>query len=196
MGLSALDYREQLQALLPPGGAWTRQPDAVLTRVLDAIAQEMARLDARAQILIDESDPRSTAELLADWERVAALPEPCLADIAQTSSERRAALHTKLTRLGGLSRAFFIAFAAAAGYTVTITEARPFQAGHSVAGHAITNGVWVFTWQVNSALHTVRVFGAGSGAAGDALRSWGNALLECLCTRYKPAHTLPIFAYA
>ena len=41
-------YRAQLQALLPLGDAWPRRPDAVLTRLLAAWAEEFARIDARS----------------------------------------------------------------------------------------------------------------------------------------------------
>jgi uncharacterized protein YmfQ (DUF2313 family) len=60
MDISRADYLSQLQALLPQGAAWTRERDAALTRLLDAFAEEFARVDARARQLLDESDPRST----------------------------------------------------------------------------------------------------------------------------------------
>jgi hypothetical protein len=43
--------------------------------------------------------------------------------------ERRAALLTRITMMGGQSREFFIALAAAIGYTIWITEYRPFMVG-------------------------------------------------------------------
>lgn len=77
MVLSAEAYLAQLQALLPPGSAWPRAANATLTKLLGALAEELARLDARALALIDEADGRSTLELLSDWERVCGLPDPC-----------------------------------------------------------------------------------------------------------------------
>lgn len=193
MGMTVDQYKGQLQALLPQGAAWPREAGANLTALLVALADELARVDARCDILIEEADARTTAEMLADWERVAGLPGKCITT-QQTTQERRAALVARLTNIGGQSRAYFIALAASLGYTVTITEFRPFQAG-SQAGDAITNGVWIFAWQVNSALDTIRTFQAGQGAAGDPLRSWGNQLLECAIRKYAPAHTHVMFAY-
>lgn len=78
MALTDADYLQQLQELLPPGPAWPRDPDAYLTRLLSAWAAECARVDARANALMDEADPRATAELLPDWERMLGLPDPLL----------------------------------------------------------------------------------------------------------------------
>jgi len=188
-------YREALQALLPPGAAWTREADAVLTALLDALAQELARVDVRADGLLDEADPRTTAELLADWERMAGLPDSCVTT-TQTVSERRDALVARLTSLGGQSRQYFIDLAASLGYTITIIELGPFKAGHNSAGDAVMNDPWQFVWRVNAPTTTVRDFKAGSGAAGESLRSWGNLMLECAIAKLKPAHTYVQFSYA
>lgn len=192
--MTAADYLSLLQALLPPGAAWTREPAADLTRTLQALAEELARVDIRVEDLLAEIDPRATHELLADWERVAALPDIVSAN-AQTVAERRAALVAKLTNVGGQSRAFFIALAARLGYTITITEFRPFRVGINAVGDPLTNGDWGFTWQVNAPAVTVRDFRVGAGAVGEPLRSWGNDLLETVINKYRPAHTHVIFAY-
>ena len=39
-------YLAQLQALLPPGRAWPREPDAVLTKLLHAFADALAPMPA------------------------------------------------------------------------------------------------------------------------------------------------------
>lgn len=193
MAMTGADYLSQLQALLPQGPAWPRDPEAVLTLLLDAWAEEFARVDGRAGRLQEENDPRVTTELLADWERVAGLPSSCMVGIDQAIAERRAALHTKLTRLGGQSRQFFIDLAASLGYTVTITEFRPFHVNDHV-NDDIAGALWTFVWQVNAQLNTVRRFTVGS-AVNEALASWGNALLECAISQLKPAHTKVLFAY-
>lgn len=191
---SAKEYLVQLQALLPEGGAWPREPDAALTRLLSAFADEFARVDSRARALIEEADPRTTLELLPDWERLLALPDSCVPD-AQTLQQRRAAVLAKLVTLGGQSRSYFIGLAAALGYEVSITEFRPFRAGMSSAGDPLTGGDWVHTWRVNGPENTIRNFAAGQSNAGEPIRSWGNAQLECVIDRFKPAHTILQFAY-
>lgn len=197
MALTAADYQAQLAALLPGGFAWPREADAVLARLLLAWADELARVDGRAADLLDEAAPRTTAELLADWERVAGLPDSCVAaqGISQTTGQRRAALVAKITSAGGQSVAYFVALAASLGYAITISEFSPFVAG-SVAGASLTNGAWAYAWTVNAPLTSISEFTAGSASAGDPLRAWGNELLECVLSRLAPAHTHALFAYA
>lgn len=193
--MSAEAYRAQLQALLPSGAAWPRESNTALARFLAALAEEFARVDFRAEQLVDEADPRTTAELLADWERVAGLPDSCVT-VAQTTQERRDALVAKLTNLGGQSRQFFTDLAARLGYSITITEFHPFQVGSSAVGDALNGDAWTLAWRVNAPTTTVREFRVGGSAVGDALRSWGNELLECAITRTKPAHTHVQFGYS
>ena len=195
MALTAADYQAQLQALLPQGFAWPRQADAALTKLLLAWADEMARIDGRAADLAEEADPRTTAELLADWERVAGLPDPCVAalGISQTAAQRRAALVAKLTTIGGQSAAYYITLAASLGYTITITEYKTFTV-RSKVNDPLNDLPWRFVFTVNAPLNTVRRFTVRS-AVNEPLADWGNELLECVINRLKPAHTHVLFAY-
>lgn len=195
MSFTADQYREQLKALLPPGRAFPRERGTTLHGLLDAMAQELARLDARADRLTFEAVPSTTAELLADWERVAGLPDTCSGLLADTQQGRRNDLVSKLVSRGGQSIAYFKEVAAALGFDIEIEEFRPFRAGWSQAGDALTNGDWVFTWRIRAPEVTVVPFRAGIGAAGEPLATWGNEGLECRINRYKPAHTNVIFGY-
>lgn len=200
-------YLDQLQQLLPTGPAWTRSPDANLTRLLDAVAQEFGRLDARTARLIEEADPRTALELLPEWERVAGLPDTCSGQIAVTVPERRSAVVSKITARGGQSIAYMTAMAASLGYAVALEEFRPMRAGFR-AGDRCHSTDWAFAFRVDvlpptdvpgGEFATIAVsdtrFRAGSGRAGDRLRSFGSAALECVIGRVKPAHTIAIFAY-
>lgn len=195
MVLSETDYLRQLQALLPPGPAWPKDDAATLTRLFGALAAELSRVDGRAWQLVEEADPRTTGELFADWERVAGLPDACAEAFGgtQTPAQRRAALVAKLVTLGGQTPAYFIGLAAALGYAITITEFRK----HTVlsdVNYPLYNDAWHFAWQVNAALNTVTNFNVKSNVT-EPLASWGNALLECVINRLKPAHTHVLFAY-
>jgi uncharacterized protein YmfQ (DUF2313 family) len=195
MAHTASQYREQLKALLPPGRAFTRDRGTTLDALLDAMAQELSRIDARAEEAAVQANPSFTSELLADWERVAGLPDPCVVDQEQSGQVRRGALVSKLSGTGGQSPAYFVEVAAALGYEVTIEEFRPFRAGMSVAGDDLTNGDWVFTWRIRAPEVSVVEFRVGQSTAGDPLREWGNDLLECRMNHLKPAHTILQFAY-
>jgi uncharacterized protein YmfQ (DUF2313 family) len=191
---SMAEYRDALAALLPEGAAWPRDPASPLMRLLAAFAAELERLDGRAAQLLAETDPASTTELLADWERVVGLPDPCVTQ-AQTVAERRAALEGRLTTVGGQSRAFFLQLAARLGYVVTIDEFTS-EAEATAAGIVFTGDEWAHIWRVNVP-NTVGItpFRAGAGSAGEPLRSWGNEVIECQFNRVKPAHTQVLFAY-
>lgn len=195
MGLTATDYLAQLQALLPQGPAWPREADAALTKLLLAWADELSRVDGRAADLVEEADPRTTSELLADWERVAGLPDACVEALAgtQTTAQRRAALVAKLTTIGGQSPAYFVALAAALGYTVTITEYKTFTV-RSKVNDPLNDTPWRFTFTVTAPLNTVRRFNVRS-PVNEPLAAWGNELLECVISRLKPAHSHVLFAY-
>lgn len=193
MGLSADAYLSQLQALLPHGPAWPREAGAAVTRLLQAWADELARVDGRAAMLLEETDPRTAAELLADWERVAGLPDPCVAQ-DQSSAQRRLVLHARLTTMGGQSAGYFTALAASLGYTVSITEFDP----HSVVDDVesmIYGQDWAFAWQVNAPQNTVGTLSV-TDTANDPLAWWENESLECAISRNSPAHTHVLFAYS
>lgn len=193
--MTPADYTHQLQALLPVGLAWPREPDAQLTKLLAAWAEELARLDARALRLIEEADVRTTEELLPDWERVLGLPDPCLPDDAGLQ-QRRAAATTRLTGIGGQSRAYFIALANSLGVEITIDELRPFRCGDGECGDTIYDPAVVFTWQVNLPADVTRIvqFRLGESTAGERLLDMDIGALECVFERLKPAHTSVVFA--
>lgn len=188
-------YGRHLRSLLPRGPVWPREEVATLTQLLVGLATEPARVDDRALVLREEVDPRTTEELLADWERALGLPDPCVGQ-PKTVQRRRAAIVARLTELGGQSRAFFIALAATLGFTITITEHDAFQVGESAVGDNLNDEEWRFVWTVNAPEETVTVFQVGKSRVGEALADWGNEALECAFTALKPAHTLVQFSYA
>lgn len=190
MRASQADYLRLLMNLMPKGPAWTEN-DVLLS----GEAEELARLHNRVMDLLEEYDPRTTIELFSEWEKEYGLPDPCLT-IGPSLIERRAALVSKVFNIGGQSPAFFIAVAAALGFTITITEFHPFRVDINAVGDALYAEEWGYAWQVNGALTTIHEFAVELSQVGDALRTWGNALLECVINRIKPAHTLVIYNYS
>lgn len=174
--MTATAYAAQLQALLPPGRAFTRAPDAILTKLLFALAEEFARLDARVDALAVEIDPTKTSELIDEFEDMLGLPDVCIGDLSSLDG-RRIALRGRLTATGGQSRQYFIDLAASVGYAITIDEPA------------------LHTWQINAS-GAANVARAGFARAGDPLRTWGSEkVLECTLARYAPAHAVLIFNY-
>lgn len=176
--MNKTDYKYQLINLLPTGLAWpTLETDNNFTQLLDAIAEELARVDVRAQNLLEEAFANTTVELLPDWERIAGLPDNCTGEL-ELLQQRRNALIGVLTIERNLSKKFFIEMAARLGFVITIAE--------------LPN--WV--WQVNATLSANTVyFRADESVVGDALVQSDNNLLECVMQTLKPAHTIVNFNY-
>lgn len=170
MGKTAIEYRDELLALLPRGHAWASDPESVFGQLLYALADELARIDNRADMLIIETDARSTSEMLDDFERMLGLPR--CPELEQSTTERRNAVVATIQAVGGGSVAYLTALAAAAGYSITIQENTPD----------------IHTFSVNAPVTTVTEARVGVARVGDRLRTWGNEALDCLLQFYKPAH--------
>lgn len=184
-------YLQQLIASAPPG---IGTPVAGSQRWLmwHALARSLARVDRRVDDLLAEADPRTTTEMLADWERVAGLPDACTGQ-AETTAERRDRVVARLTARGGQSAAYFIQVAAALGYDITIEEFPTLTCEDPCDG-GLNPWPWPYTWMVHAPAETIREMPC-DGASDEPLRTWGNQALECLLNRNKPAHTNLIIAY-
>ncbi|WLA65495.1 YmfQ family protein [Bradyrhizobium diazoefficiens] len=139
------DYRDAFLELLPQGQAWPKHSiDSTLWQACDGLNNYWGYVDGRAADLLEtESDPRKTVELLPDWERNWGLPDPCYT-APQTIAQRQAALVARMTLYGSQSREFYINFAAFFGYTITITEYRPFMVGIDCCGDGRVYGDGTF----------------------------------------------------
>jgi uncharacterized protein YmfQ (DUF2313 family) len=125
---------------------------------------------------------------------VLGLPDACMLPTT-TLDERRMAVITRVTMLGGQSRAFFIALAATLGWSITITEFDPFRVGVNRVGDPLYGDHWQFVWQVNVLNLDIEYFRVGVNRVGDPLRRWGSFLLPCIFERLKPAHTFILWEY-
>jgi uncharacterized protein YmfQ (DUF2313 family) len=180
--MDAPAYARQLKQLLPTGSLFTMEPDSWLSKLLLAIGDELARVDARGEKLLDEWDPRTAVETLEDWERVLGIAPPTTA----TTADRQVAIVAQYVARGGSTAAYFIEMAARLGFvaTVTVTAASTWRMDVDLAA--------------SSAAYTLRVseFRAGSSRAGDRVANKDVAELESVINRAKPAHTLALFAYS
>lgn len=208
------DYAQALLNLLPQGQAWPRNLGSVMVQGLSGLADYWGFVDGRAADLLEiESDPRTTIELLPDWEKAWGLPDPCFPS-ATSIAERRAMLLLKMTMLGGQSRAWFEWVANWLGYTITITEYAPFMAGVSQVGDTRSldsngqpfgNYRWYigppemrFYWTVHMGGVSFVWFRAAQGQAGvdHHLNIGVPQDLECLFDRWAPAQTQVIFDFS
>jgi uncharacterized protein YmfQ (DUF2313 family) len=190
------DYKELQKNLLPGGRAWSREDATNLVKLLIGRAKGYEVLDRVIQQFPLEAIPSTTLQLLSDWERIAALPDPCTESQQpdQTVEERRQSLVTKLSSSGSLSVEFFQALAQSLGFEIEIREYNDFKVGISTVGQALTNGQdWAFTFEVLSDGTDVKTFKVGSSTVGEKLATFGNILLQCAIINAKPAYTNVIF---
>lgn len=195
MAMTGEQYLSMLQALLPIGMAWPRDPDAVLTNLLRAWADEFAREGLRVEGLLNESIPGNARELLTDWERVLALPDSCTAAVDLSIDQRRAAVRSKITSIGGQSRQFFIDLAASLGFPgATIDEFRPMTC-NDTCNDVLNSADDRYVWRINLPSSGGMFIANCNSDCNSALASWGNALVECAISKLKAADTDVIFAY-
>ena len=198
--MPAPDLRQaEMQALvsdlLPRGPAWPRDDDAPLQALARAIARRLAAFQAQVVELADrESFPPAATAMLADWERAYGLPDACSMPDPD-GLRRRADLLARIAARGGQSRAYFIAVAASLGFTVTITEFRPWRTDVNSCEDPIRGEDWIFVWEVTAPAITIREWAVDVSSCEDPLRAWDTGPLECVLRRLAPARTLLRFRY-
>ncbi len=174
--MSPENYRDQLLALLPTGPLWERlRGGPSWLGMLLGIGDALARFHAAGLRLKREADPRTTSELLPEWEASCGLPDGCLTG-GGSIEQRRSAVLARLTATGGASPDYYIGVAAQIGFTVTVQTVAP------------------AVWRVHAPDETVTEMTCND-TCNDALRTWGNDQLECLLNRIKHAHHQLLFAY-
>jgi uncharacterized protein YmfQ (DUF2313 family) len=189
------DLATAFQQHLPTGKAWPRDPLSVQAQTIAALAPTFQRLVARAANLLIDGFPSTTVELLPEWQESLGLPDPC-AGALPTLAQQQAQVLARFTASGGQSISYFVNFAKALGYDISIAQYAPFRAGASRAGQPDCSQEWAFAWRVNAPAVSIFYFSAGTGSAGEPLASWGNLVLQCEIERLSPAHTKVIFGYS
>lgn len=193
-GLTAAGFTAAIANLFPRGFAWPRDPDAVQTKVRQALGDIVFDLHARTMTFLDiEAFPDTTDGLLAEWETARGLPDACTPS-GQTEDQRRGALLARVTDTGGLSRQHYIDLALYLGLTVTIDEFRPFTC-ESMVEEPVYGTEWRFAWRLNVPETVTPVpFRAGM-RCGARLRSWGDGRLECVIEAHNRPSRIVLFAY-
>ena len=184
-----------LQALLPPGRAFSREPGSVLTKALGAIAALLLAAQLRFEDLICQRDPRLATSLLPEWERTLGLPDACT-PAGQTRIDRQLAAYQRYTEQGGQSRTYFIDLANKLGEAgTTITEHRPMTCnGHCNDALYGAADRFVFLLNLPRAALNVRAMTCNSHC-NSPLQQYTPSVIECVIKERKPAHTNVLFAY-
>lgn len=154
MARTGLEYRKQLQSLLPKGKLWNRNESSVLTKLLYGMAEELARIESRAENLINEKLLSSTTELITDHESDFGIPEEGQ-DLQPTLALRRNELKSKLLEVGQQDKQYIDDICLAFGYDVYIEEFRPGWSGVLVSGEECGDQKNIFYWRINIDLDSV-----------------------------------------
>ena len=172
------DYANAIEALLPRGRVWPRDPASVQSQAVAGFAGTPTRLDAAAMQLIEDGFPSTAVALLPEWEESLGLPDPC-AGPEPTIALRQAQVTARFAGLGGQSVAFYTGFAATLGFDITITE---FTGSLTLAN----------TWQVNVPGSNITYFLCDESYIDDTIDLVASdaAVLVCEFARLKPAHTI------
>lgn len=133
MTVTADDFTRQMQALLPPGKAWARNQNALITKMIQGASPEMARVQGRGDDILREMNPGESVEMLPEHESLNGIVA------SGTTSQRQAALLAKLQDQGGHNPADYTAWAAARGFYGVVVRRRPilpFRAGDRATSRA------------------------------------------------------------
>jgi uncharacterized protein YmfQ (DUF2313 family) len=122
VGLTAAAYVRSLKQLLPRGAVWLLETGSVISNALAGAADELVRVDDRGDDLIEESDPRTATETIAEWEEMLGLPDEFVTAISADIAIRRTAVAQKYASRGGQDNAFFVQLALLCGYTATFSN--------------------------------------------------------------------------
>lgn len=115
------EFLKRLQDGLPPGKAWTRHPNAELTKLLNGCAAPLADAHNYAvDTLAKETCPGTTTALIEEWEAVV---QPYVEGESPPAAiaDRRAAVTRKLVQKSDSSLAGLQLIATNLGYTATFS---------------------------------------------------------------------------
>lgn len=188
-----MQTRDALLSCLPPQAYDISAPGVVAEAsaaggVIDQAANS-------ADGLLHEHDPGRAVLSLTDWERNHGLPDSC-GGVADTAAARRANLLERIAARGDLSRGFYISLAERLGYPgCTITEYGPMTCADP-CDSAVNGPEFVGIWKLNVPTNTAIVLMTCESPCDSPLASWGNAQMECVISKRKPANTKVLFGYA
>jgi uncharacterized protein YmfQ (DUF2313 family) len=180
---SAADYLAAMQALLPRGRAWPRDPASVQAKTLAGLVAGYAINNARANHLLVDAFPATVQELLPEWEATLALPAPA-AGPAPSLAARKTLVLARFIGPGGVSIANYRNYAAVLGFNLSVTPRAPFRCGQSRCGHALgaVEQMFGLTFMLPA-----------SAANGTVFAQYGPSVLRTELQRVAPAHS--VFTY-
>ncbi|EPG6562161.1 YmfQ family protein [Morganella morganii] len=192
MAMTAEHYQRSGLQLLPNGRAWSKDPQGDTGKLMLATGEELARVDAINESLLQEIFADRAFMLLEDWEDFAGLPD-CSIDRESSVDARRRAVKAKLVMSGSLCNQFYERLAADRGYNIRIEERYPHHCLRTCLHPIYPDINWfrVFVHVADKTTHWATVL----DNCQQRLRIADAADLACLLERYAPAETEFVFIY-
>jgi len=190
------DYQHQLKQLHPRGKLWTSllRDDSFYSKLLMGFAKGFAYIDERATNLIDETDPRSTVELLPEHEAAAGIPGVC-GYLGATIAERQLNLTAKVTEQAGDNNQELIDIAERLGFApASITEYESHSVDSAV-DEPIYGEDWRFAIKLLAKDQPVIAFTVESAVDESLGQELPRTQIECAINKMAPAHCVIIFEY-
>jgi uncharacterized protein YmfQ (DUF2313 family) len=191
--MSTVLHTEILARLLPPV-AYAAMGESVQAELRSAAAL----LDDAWQTsltLRTEADPRSTYDLLEEFEQAYGLPDLC-GELELTVAGRRLSVVAKLAELGGQTPFYFEQIAVALGYPdAQVVEYLPTTCEDPCV-YALAGAGWRNAWSIASNSPTRVTYLDCEGPCTEPFENWSLIeVLQCVINRLKPAHTVCYFDF-
>lgn len=193
-------YRDRLLrealALLPHGEAWTRSIRSNMAQLWFALGWGLARSEERGVNVLDEADPRTTTEMLVDWEAALGLPDECL-PVPGSEAERRTLVTTRAVGVVGASPSDFVALAESIGVAISVEEggSEPARVDETRVDEVLEDEQGDFVLTIFAPQTQVTYARVDEARVDEPLETFGNSLLECVLSQVAPAHILLRFVY-
>ncbi len=185
-------YSGLLAGLLPPGPAWTTEPNSNLTKLLKGLSGELERVDDQAGGLVLEANPLTMSTMLDIRYTEAGLPDLCKGK-PDEDSEQQAEVIGKWAARGGQSIAYFYELADKYGFDIDINEYEIFKIEHQGIETLGLDSEYAFSWEINYVDAQQIYFRAGENKADDRLEVAKAIGINCIFGKLKPAHTNIIY---
>lgn len=180
---SAADYLAAMQALMPRGRIWPRDASTTQSKVLAGLTKSYEAQNARANNLLIDAFPKTTTELLPEWEASLGLPSSA-AGPASALLARQMLVVARFVGAGGIAIPCFTRYAALLGYVISIHGHAPFRCGQSRCAQPLGGPEQMYAITVSTPAATATPFGA-----------YGPAVLQSELQRIAPPYSVLNFLF-